>query len=410
MKLSGKVHSSCEDMMQEIAEASVESILTGIDTPEAAVAAPETPPTTHSSKDLASDWYSPSAMNTPFSTQPSWSFCETETSSAHCRASECGNSLGPRQLSSSVYSSSDDSGSQNDGLSSPACTTVMLRNIPNKYTRSGLLSALVERGFDPNVDCNNLYLPMDAGSGCNLGYAFLNFTSHEKAMSFMEQFDGCRLPSAGSRKVCSVVWANKQGLFQHSNPPTSKEQTTPGSGHMPVPVLADGVPTCKIFVGGLPVTTTEADLEKYFSKFGPVREASIVTNRQTGARRGFGFCEFVSPDAVDRVQYAQARRPHSINCRVVSVRPYSMHQMGGCMDSMPQVSGGMYLSQPPPAGPTMTFLMGNGIIHYPDSVFGTGASLGVGFTSSSYSHPLLSTTSVVGLPAPQIHQSPFISY
>jgi RNA recognition motif-containing protein len=277
-------------------------------------------------------------------------------------------------------------------------TTVMLRNIPNKYTRSGLLAALVERGFDPTVDCNNLYLPMDAGSGCNLGYAFLNFTSHEKALGFMKQFDGCRLPSAGSRKVCSVVWANKQGLFQHSNPPTVKEQTSPGTGQVQGP---EGTPTCKIFVGGLPVTTTEADLVEYFSKFGHVREASIVVNRQTGASRGFGFCEFLSPEAVDRVQLSQASRPHSINCRVVSVRPYNLSQYG-----TPTGNDNILITASGPTEPqTMTFLMGNGMIHYPTPTAGY---------SSSYSHPLLAPPSVS---APltstyigQIHQASFMSY
>lgn len=276
-------------------------------------------------------------------------------------------------------------------------TTVMLRNIPNKYTRTGLLAALVERGFDPSTDCNNLYLPMDAGSGCNLGYAFLNFTSHQRALGFMKQFDGCRLPSAGSRKVCSVVWANKQGLFQHSNPPTVKEQTCPGIGIVSAP---EGLPTCKIFVGGFPITTTEADLVEYFSKFGHVREASIVVNRQTGASRGFGFCEFVSPDAVDRVQLSQSSRPHSINCRVVSVRPYNLSQYGASTanDSMLMTASGSTQQ-------TMTFLMGNGMIQY---------SPAAGGYNSSYSHPLLTpptvaaplTSTYIG----QIHPATFMSY
>jgi RNA recognition motif-containing protein len=396
MKTSGKYPSSCEDMMQEIAEASVESILTGIDPCEHADSTPDTPPTTHSSAEHSCEWYSPSLVNTPFSSQPSWSFCEMEGPTNQFR-SEFVSQVGTRQISSSIYTPSEDSGSQADA-GGGGCTTVMLRNIPNKYTRSGLLAALVERGFDPTADCNNLYLPMDAGSGCNLGYAFLNFTSHEKATEFMQQFDGCRLPSAGSRKVCSVVWANKQGLFQHSNPPTSKEQTTPGSGHIATTVV-DCIPTCKIFVGGLPVTTTEADLVEYFGKYGQVREASIVMNRQTGSSRGFGFCEFTSPDAVERVQFAQSRRPHSINCRVVSVRPYTMHQVpnhGGIESSI------MPMHQAAPA--TMTFLMGNGMIHYPAN---SGSIAAPSAYSSTYGHPLLNAPGVV---APQIHQSPFISY
>lgn len=380
----------------------MESILTGLDHPDELSSPPETPPT----RDQSKEWFSPSGSSAPFSSKPSWSFSETETtSSLYQRSSE----KQPAYTETSVSGHSmvdrdsipeEPIGSCSDG---GGCTTVMLRNIPNKYTRSGLLSALVERGFDPTGDCNNLYLPMDASSGCNLGYAFLNFTTHEKALGFMKQFDGCRLPSAGSRKVCTVVWANKQGLFQHSNPPTSREQTIPGNLDQ---MTLDGVPTCKVFVGGLTTNTTEADLVEYFGNFGEVREASIVINRQTGSSRGFGFCEFTSPDSVDRVQVAQARKPHSINCRVVSVRPYNSCTQAGFEFAAPPIT-----SQPA----TMTFLMGNGMIHCPQTVetMPPHSYSTFGATSGTYSHPLLGSPSLggvngAGYVAPQFHS--FMSY
>ena len=233
-------------------------------------------------------------------------------------------------------------------------TTVMLRNIPNKYTRAGLLTALSDFGFDP-ATCNNLYLPMDTDSGCNLGYAFLNFVSHGHALEFKDRFDGCRLPSSGSRKICSVVWANKQGLFQFNNniiqasppppvapfvPPMQQSFMTgymPDDGYMQsmVPPTAEeqvryhqlppSIESAKIFIGGLPVSTTDADLYNYFSKFGPIKECNIIINRETGLSRGFGFVDFVYQESVRIVDEAQQRRPHVINCRVVSVRFYGAY-------------------------------------------------------------------------------------
>ena len=235
-------------------------------------------------------------------------------------------------------------------------TTVMLRNIPNKYTRAGLLTALSDFGFDP-ATCNNLYLPMDTDSGCNLGYAFLNFVSHGHALEFKERFDGCRLPSSGSRKICSVVWANKQGLFQFNNnviqpspppapfvPPIPLVQHQPfihggfmhEEGYMQPPPptseeqvryhqLPPSIESAKIFIGGLPVSTTDADLYNYFSKFGPIKECNIIINRETGLSRGFGFVDFVYQESVRIVDEAQQRRPHVINCRVVSVRFYGAY-------------------------------------------------------------------------------------
>lgn len=47
----------------------------------------------------------------------------------------------------------------------------------------------------------------------------------------------------------------------------------------------------KLFVGGLPYETTEAELEEIFSKVGKVESANIITDRNTGRSRGFGFVE-----------------------------------------------------------------------------------------------------------------------
>ena len=45
----------------------------------------------------------------------------------------------------------------------------------------------------------------------------------------------------------------------------------------------------KIFVGGLPYHTTDSSLRDYFSHFGEIDEAVVITDRQTGKSRGYGF-------------------------------------------------------------------------------------------------------------------------
>ncbi|MCZ6666798.1 MAG: RNA-binding protein [Gammaproteobacteria bacterium] len=47
----------------------------------------------------------------------------------------------------------------------------------------------------------------------------------------------------------------------------------------------------KLYVGNLPWSTTEADLEEMFSSYGTVHSAAVVTDRDTGRSRGFGFIE-----------------------------------------------------------------------------------------------------------------------
>ncbi|CAG04066.1 unnamed protein product, partial [Tetraodon nigroviridis] len=45
----------------------------------------------------------------------------------------------------------------------------------------------------------------------------------------------------------------------------------------------------KIFVGGLPYHTSDASLRGYFQSFGDIDEAVVITDKQTGKSRGYGF-------------------------------------------------------------------------------------------------------------------------
>lgn len=47
----------------------------------------------------------------------------------------------------------------------------------------------------------------------------------------------------------------------------------------------------KIFVGNFSFSTTEADLRQWFEPHGAVESATVVTDRDTGRSRGFGFVE-----------------------------------------------------------------------------------------------------------------------
>ncbi|KAG7268443.1 hypothetical protein CRUP_037003 [Coryphaenoides rupestris] len=69
----------------------------------------------------------------------------------------------------------------------------------------------------------------------------------------------------------------------------------------------------KIFVGGLPYHTTDSSLRKYFEVFGEIEEAVVITDRQTGKSRGYGFvaahaCNDLLADFPPLE--AQGERPH----------------------------------------------------------------------------------------------------
>jgi RNA recognition motif-containing protein len=55
--------------------------------------------------------------------------------------------------------------------------------------------------------------------------------------------------------------------------------------------------TKKVYVGNLPFNTTEDDLVSLFSQVGPVESVSIITDRDTGRSKGFGFVSMGADDA-----------------------------------------------------------------------------------------------------------------
>jgi RNA recognition motif-containing protein len=57
--------------------------------------------------------------------------------------------------------------------------------------------------------------------------------------------------------------------------------------------------TKKLFVGGLSWELTESQLQEAFSAFGEVNEVKIITDRDTGRPRGFGFVTFADSAEAD---------------------------------------------------------------------------------------------------------------
>ncbi len=56
----------------------------------------------------------------------------------------------------------------------------------------------------------------------------------------------------------------------------------------------------KLYVGNLPFKVTENELTDAFSEFGVVVETALITDRDTGRPRGFGFVTMGSPEEAER--------------------------------------------------------------------------------------------------------------
>ncbi|KAF3616730.1 Glycine-rich RNA-binding protein 4, mitochondrial [Capsicum annuum] len=101
------------------------------------------------------------------------------------------------------------------------------------------------------------------------------------------------------------------------------------SANSPTPAMLDAIRcmSSKLFVGGLSWGTNDQSLKDAFASFGEVVDAKVITDRDTGRSRGFGFVNFSDEEcakeamnAMDgqqlegrniRVSIAQERAPRS---------------------------------------------------------------------------------------------------
>mmetsp|Transcript_5800 Transcript_5800/g.14113 ORF Transcript_5800/g.14113 Transcript_5800/m.14113 type:complete len:176 (+) Transcript_5800:79-606(+) len=81
-------------------------------------------------------------------------------------------------------------------------TTMMLRNIPNRSKVEDVRELLDLNGFANQY--HRIHLPHDARSRCNLGYAFIDFSSAETFQLAMARLGGQRFPNSQSSKVTQV--------------------------------------------------------------------------------------------------------------------------------------------------------------------------------------------------------------
>lgn len=73
----------------------------------------------------------------------------------------------------------------------------------------------------------------------------------------------------------------------------------------------------KIYVGNLPFSATEAEVKGLFEEYGSVTSVTLITDRDTGRLRGFGFVEMDDDDAASAIKSLDGQefggRPMKVN-------------------------------------------------------------------------------------------------
>ncbi|MBM4108852.1 MAG: RNA-binding protein, partial [Phycisphaerae bacterium] len=83
----------------------------------------------------------------------------------------------------------------------------------------------------------------------------------------------------------------------------------------------------KLYVGNLPFSTNDAELRSMFEPHGQVSSAQVVTDRETGRSRGFGFVEM--PNDEEATKAIEAMDGNAIGGRPLKVNEAKPREAGG---------------------------------------------------------------------------------
>ncbi|EGJ49415.1 RNA-binding protein [Desulfocurvibacter africanus] len=85
----------------------------------------------------------------------------------------------------------------------------------------------------------------------------------------------------------------------------------------------------KLYVGNLPFSASEDDIRDLFSTYGEVNSVSLITDRETGRLRGFGFVEMDDEGAREAIQSLDGKDFQGRNLKVNEAQEKPQRSGGG---------------------------------------------------------------------------------
>ena len=81
-----------------------------------------------------------------------------------------------------------------------------------------------------------------------------------------------------------------------------------------------------IYVANLPWSATEDQIRNLFSQYGTVNSVNLITDRETGRARGFGFVEMAAADAAGAIEALDGSSLEGRNLKVNEAQPKAPRQ------------------------------------------------------------------------------------
>jgi len=130
------------------------------------------------------------------------------------------------------------------------------------------------------------------GTGASKGAGFVTYQDETSAVTAMSYLQGHILE--GAMRGMNIAFATSSGGPR----PGGGGGCRGGAPPRPLQVPAGGgasLPGCKLFVGQLPYSRTEADLMQLFGSIGPVTEVCLLKDKVTQEKKGAAFVRYSTP-------------------------------------------------------------------------------------------------------------------